>query len=83
MDIVKYLLYMGRISRREWFFCHPCKGRIQAASLEVWVLYHLDMPEKSGIIDFLMVDIDIVNKILSWKIFRKGAKWCKITNINY
>ena len=29
---------------------------------EVWVLYHLDELDKSGIIDFLRVDIDIMNK---------------------
>lgn len=38
LDIVKFLLYMGRVHRREWILVQTCKGRIQAATLEVWIL---------------------------------------------
>ena len=43
-----------------------CEYNLQGAclgfTLEVPALYHLDRKEKSGIIDFALEDIDIVNK---------------------
>ena len=39
------------------------QGGLLGFTLEVPALYHLDRKEKSGIIDFHIEDIDIVNEI--------------------
>lgn len=64
--MVLFLLIIGAAyAACEFLSIKTCKGRLLTASLEVWLLYHLDSEEKSGIIDFLRADIDIMNKLLT------------------
>lgn len=77
--IIHILLFKwGAVMPQPWFFCFKLPGH-RSASSEVSSLYALDREEKSGIIDLLRGDIDIMNKLLSRKTTVKEENLCNIT----